>query len=72
DEPLEVSVPNQHFNGILQMDAVFGHVTMGPVIPAPLVCVLMLLGRYLLWELNPTLPEFRGVALGQDVLAQNS
>ncbi|MCI77852.1 hypothetical protein A2U01_0099122 [Trifolium medium] len=30
------------------------------------------LGRYLLWELNPTLPEFRGVALGQDVLARGS
>ncbi|MCI74611.1 hypothetical protein A2U01_0095875 [Trifolium medium] len=30
------------------------------------------LGRYLLWELNPTLPEFRGMALGQDVLARSS
>ncbi|MCI85046.1 hypothetical protein A2U01_0106325, partial [Trifolium medium] len=25
DEPLKVSVPNQHFNDILQMDALFGH-----------------------------------------------
>ncbi|MCI93462.1 hypothetical protein A2U01_0114760, partial [Trifolium medium] len=24
------------------------------------------------WELNPTLPEFRGVVLGQDVLTRNS
>ncbi|MCI51952.1 hypothetical protein A2U01_0073196, partial [Trifolium medium] len=55
DEPLKVSVPDQYFNDILQMDALFGHVTVGPVIPAPLVRVLVRLGRYLLWELNPTL-----------------
>ncbi|MCI85666.1 hypothetical protein A2U01_0106945, partial [Trifolium medium] len=40
------------------MDAFFGHMTVNPVIPAILVHVLVRLGRYLLWELNPTLPEF--------------
>ncbi|MCI56127.1 hypothetical protein A2U01_0077378 [Trifolium medium] len=40
------------------MDALFGHVPVGPVIPAPLVCVLVRLAWYLLWELNPNLPEF--------------
>ncbi|MCI74641.1 hypothetical protein A2U01_0095905, partial [Trifolium medium] len=45
------------------MDAFFGHMAMSPVIPAILVHVLVRLGRYLLREFNPTLPEFRGVAL---------
>ncbi|MCI69757.1 hypothetical protein A2U01_0091020, partial [Trifolium medium] len=53
------------------MDAFFGHVTVSPVIPAPLACVLVRLGRYLFWELNPTLPEFRGVALRQNVIARS-
>ncbi|MCI75909.1 hypothetical protein A2U01_0097178, partial [Trifolium medium] len=56
-------------NGILQMDALLGHVTVGPVIHAPLACVLVRFGRYLLWELDPTLAEFRGVTLRQDMLA---
>ncbi|MCI05044.1 hypothetical protein A2U01_0026093 [Trifolium medium] len=68
DEPLEVSVTNQNFNGILQMDAFFGHVTVGLVIPAPFTRILVRLGRYLLRELNPALLEFRGSALGQDML----
>ncbi|MCI43453.1 hypothetical protein A2U01_0064690, partial [Trifolium medium] len=72
DEPLEVSVLNQYFNGILQMDALIGHVTVGPVIHAPLIRVLVRLGRYLLWELDPALPKFRGVVLGQDMLARHS
>ncbi|MCI76491.1 hypothetical protein A2U01_0097761, partial [Trifolium medium] len=54
------------------MDAFFGHMTVGLVIPAPFACVFVRLGRYLLWELNPTLPELRGVALEQNVLARNS
>ncbi|MCI83305.1 hypothetical protein A2U01_0104581, partial [Trifolium medium] len=52
------------FNSILQMDALFGHVTVGLVIHAPLACVLVRLDWYLLWELNPTLYEFQGMALG--------
>ncbi|MCI86996.1 hypothetical protein A2U01_0108277, partial [Trifolium medium] len=40
--------------------------------PTPLGCVLVRLGRDLLWELNPSLPKFRGVALRQNVLARNS
>ncbi|MCI59158.1 hypothetical protein A2U01_0080413, partial [Trifolium medium] len=61
---LEVSVPNQNFNSILQMDALFGYVTVGLVVHAPLACVLVRLGRYLFWELDLTLSEFRGMALG--------
>ncbi|MCI48292.1 hypothetical protein A2U01_0069535, partial [Trifolium medium] len=56
----------------LKMDALLGYVIMGPVIPESLVRVLVRLGRYLLWELDPALPKFRGVALGQDMLARHS